>query len=152
MLAPRLRTCTSASIVAAKERSIRCRSSNRSRPIHPRSASNARSSASGAGPREERLPAETVVKLLGAAGRSYRFVMPDGRSGRLAGSAVEAALSPVRTTVETDRRPLLDLPDTSGLTAGVAAAGDTLRVLGRFGAYLYVEPPAGPRGWVAETP
>lgn len=105
-----------------------------------------------AGTAEERLPAQTVLKLLGAAGRTYRFVMPDGRSGRLVGSVVEAALSPVRTTVETDGRALLDLPGTSAITTAVASAGDTLQVLGRFGEYLYVEAPSGPRGWVAETP
>jgi murein DD-endopeptidase MepM/ murein hydrolase activator NlpD len=105
-----------------------------------------------AGGTEERLPAQTVLKLLGAAGLSYRFVTPDGRMGRLAGSALEPALRPVRTTVGVGRLALLNAPRTSGLTAAVANAGDTLQVLGRFGAYLYVEAPAGSRGWVTEAP
>jgi murein DD-endopeptidase MepM/ murein hydrolase activator NlpD len=105
-----------------------------------------------AGAAEQQLPAQTVLKLLGAAGRTYRFLTPDGRSGRLAGSVVEAALRPVRTSVGTGERALLNLPRTSGLTAAVASPGDTLHVLGRFGDYLYVEAPAGPRGWVTESP
>jgi murein DD-endopeptidase MepM/ murein hydrolase activator NlpD len=105
-----------------------------------------------AGGAEEGLPPQTVLKLLGAAGRSYRFVTPDGRIGRLAGSALEPALRPVGTTVGIRRLPLLNAPRSSGLTAAVADAGDTLQVLGRFGEYLFVEAPAGSRGWVTEAP
>jgi murein DD-endopeptidase MepM/ murein hydrolase activator NlpD len=109
-------------------------------------------SARLAGTEEELLPAQTVLKLLGAAGRRYRFVTPDGRNGTLAGSVIESVIEPVRRTVRADAVPLLDTPTTSGLMAGRAQPGDTLRILGRFGGYLYVELSAGLRGWLESTP
>ncbi len=105
-----------------------------------------------AGGAEERLPARTVLKVLGVAGRTYRVITPDGRGGLLAGSVLELALRPVRTTVGMGESALLNAPRPTALTAAVAGAGDTLQVLGRFGEYLYVEVPAGPRGWIASAP
>jgi murein DD-endopeptidase MepM/ murein hydrolase activator NlpD len=101
---------------------------------------------------EERLPAQTLLKLLGAAGRRYRFMTPDGRSGTLTGSVIESATEPLRTRVRPDDAPLLDAPSSFGLTAGRASPGDTLQILGRFGEYLYVESPAGLRGWLDDSP
>jgi murein DD-endopeptidase MepM/ murein hydrolase activator NlpD len=98
------------------------------------------------------LALHTPVRVLAAVGDWYRVRLPDGQSGyidaRLAeplDGAVAVAASPSATAVRAR-------PDVTADVMHEAAPGDSLAVLGRFGDFLYVRPPAGVDGWISQNP
>jgi murein DD-endopeptidase MepM/ murein hydrolase activator NlpD len=93
------------------------------------------------------LPAGTALIALGAADRSYRVTLPDGRQGWVAASTVEAiepALSRARATVVRSRA------STPALAMDSTADARTLPVVARFGERVLVRTERGELGWVME--
>jgi peptidoglycan LD-endopeptidase LytH len=93
------------------------------------------------------LARHTPLRVMGASGGWYRVLLPDGRTGYVAGRSTETTDRPIRR--ERLAGALRDRP------LATAAAIDTLRsdapvpVLGRFNGFLLVEAPDGRSGWVA---
>ena len=91
------------------------------------------------------LAAGTPLVALGAAGRSYRVALPDGRTGWIASGSSEPAgraLGTVRATVVRDRAAA------PALTVDSAASSRDLAVLARYGDRALVRLPGGGEGWV----
>jgi peptidoglycan LD-endopeptidase LytH len=102
--------------------------------------------ARGAGLRE--LPARTVVKVDGIAGRYYRVRLPDGSAGYVSASGTAAADTPVDRTRPAMRAVIRDQPSAVAAALDSVPRDTALAVLGRFGDYLYVRTPGGRTGWL----
>ncbi|MSR36488.1 MAG: hypothetical protein EXR95_07590 [Gemmatimonadetes bacterium] len=115
----------------------------------------ARVSAGGAelraGPeREEQvalLAPHTPVRLVAGHDGWWRVRLPDGRVGWLARSSTELADAPLRETVLTGSSTVQTAPRSEAPVVQALEAGASVRVLGEFSGYLWVEAEAG-RGWV----
>ncbi len=94
------------------------------------------------------LDEHAPVRVLGASGGWYRVRLPDGRSGFVAARLTEATDRPVDTRLTRAAEPVRAAPDGSAPVMEELAPGARLDVLGRFGAYLYVQAPSGRAGWV----
>lgn len=92
------------------------------------------------------LAAYTPVELLAGSGRWYRARLPDGREGYVTVRETEM-LSPLELTTVI-AGSLLRGPAPAGAPIDSLAGGDTVPVLGRFGAYALVRQAAGRQGWV----
>ena len=94
------------------------------------------------------LPAGTPLRLVGAAGSSYRVRLPDGREGYLPARLLEArddALGSERVATATAVRAH---PAALAATVDSVAAGSELPVLGRWAGYALVRTAGGREGWV----
>lgn len=96
------------------------------------------------------LAVGTPLRLLGAAGASYRVQLPDGREGYLPARLVESrddALGRRRVAAATvlRARPALLAPAVDSV-----AAGAELRVLGRWAGYTLVRTAGGREGWLGD--
>ena len=90
----------------------------------------------------------TALMALGAAGRSYRVALPDGRTGWIASTASEPAdraLGTIRATTVRDRAAA------PALTVDSSAATRELAVLARYGDRALVRLPGGGEGWVVTS-
>jgi SH3-like domain-containing protein len=93
------------------------------------------------------LPQHTVVHIDGAVRDWYRVQLPDGTAGFVNGRLTESTGQPLRMA----RAGAVQLLDRPMLTAAPIAdleAGPRLRVLGRFGDFLFVRIPDGREGWI----
>jgi murein DD-endopeptidase MepM/ murein hydrolase activator NlpD len=101
-------------------------------------------------PIRTQTPTHTALRVLAGVGAWYHVRLPDGMAGYLPARQVE----PVTTRVASARserggvvflRPDRPTPE----ILAVVAPGDSVDVLGRFGAYQLVRMPAGAAGWMA---
>ena len=93
------------------------------------------------------LPQHTVVRVDGAVRDWYRVQLPDGTSGFVSGRLTESTSQPVRTTQAAPAGPLLDRPIVTAAPVADLEARP-LRVLGRFGDFLFVRTTDGREGWI----
>jgi SH3-like domain-containing protein len=91
--------------------------------------------------------------VIAAVGDWYRVRLPDGLTGYVSARFTELAAVAVRVETVPQAAPIfarpLDVPQTSDLMAHVAA-GDSVDVLGQFGAYLLVRANGGREGWIGQ--
>jgi hypothetical protein len=97
------------------------------------------------------LPRHTAMRVLAAVGEWYRVRLPDRTTGYIASRMLEAAVLPVERAGLAQTHVVLAQPrhpvEPTHILAEVTA-GDSVGVLGRFGAYLLVRTRAGLAGWV----
>jgi murein DD-endopeptidase MepM/ murein hydrolase activator NlpD len=91
----------------------------------------------------------TPVRVLGAAGGSYRVGLPDGR---LVGYVAAAQLEPLERAVARVAprapAPILDRPVATAAAMDSLRAGESRPSLGRFEGYAAVRTASGRLGWV----
>lgn len=87
------------------------------------------------------------VRLLAGAGRWYRARLPDHREGYVPVADVQP-LHPLRMTSVTERAVVRSEPTVFGFEMDSLARGQTVPLLGRYGAYALVRLPSGRIGWI----
>jgi len=96
------------------------------------------------------LPAQTALRVIGAAGDWFRVRLPDGGTGFVAARQTEAATGPLRFQSANRRTAVMAQPGINADVVHEAASGDSLAVLGRFGQFLLVRPEDGRAGWITQ--
>ena len=89
----------------------------------------------------------TPVMVWGASARWYRVGLPNGGNGYIIGKATEPA-TPLRNEQVVIISHVLDHPEPQGAVIEQLAPGSELPVLGAWGEFLYVQTPAGMKGWL----
>jgi peptidoglycan LD-endopeptidase LytH len=98
----------------------------------------------------DELSLATPLHVVAGSGDWLRVRLPDGRSGFVAARLIERAETPLHRHEVAAGRLLQAVPDTLAPVVAHLPAGSDVDVLGRFGSFLYVQPPAGPAGWMTE--
>jgi len=98
---------------------------------------------------ETRLPAFTVVRVVGAHDRRLRVRLPDGRVATLASPGLASLDTPIDRMRVAAGAAVLDTPVADALTRGRVTDPATLDVVGRFERYLLVRSAPGIAGWIA---
>lgn len=96
------------------------------------------------------LPRHAAMRVIAAAGAWYRVRLPDGMIGFVTAQFVETVERPIGTLVVS--APILARPGPASDPADVlhvAASGDSLDVLGRYGTFALVRSSSGVAGWVS---
>ena len=96
------------------------------------------------------LAAGTPVRVIGAAGASYRVLLPDGRAGWVRARGTEPLGEPLGSTRLAAGAALRDRPAPAATTIETVAAARSVSVIARFGAYALVRDGAR-TGWVAAS-
>ncbi len=94
----------------------------------------------------------TPLKVAAAAGPWYRVETPDGVAGFVAGRLTESTDQPLGSTVADSPISLRTSPGRNAPALEVLAPGERVAVLGSFGNFLFVQSPAGNRGWMTNRP
>jgi SH3-like domain-containing protein len=89
-----------------------------------------------------------VLTLMAGTGAWYRAQLPDGTAGYVLAPLVEALTRSLRSTVVKSSQALLAEPQPEAAPIARLKAGTTVKVLGRFDAFLLVQNPAGQKGWM----
>ncbi len=107
-----------------------------------------RVSPSAKAPVRREIPAATVLTLTAGTGTWYRAQLPDGTAGYVPARMVEPLTRSLRSTVVKSSQALLAEPQPEAAAIARLKAGTTVKVLGRFDAFLLVQNPAGQKGWM----
>ncbi|HEY8469526.1 MAG TPA: M23 family metallopeptidase [Longimicrobiales bacterium] len=99
-------------------------------------------------PARAELPRHTAMRVLAATGSWYRVRLPDGTVGFVAGRLLEQADDAVASERVATTLALRSVPLPGAIVVDSIAPGAEVPVLGRFGAYLFVQAPGGRTGWV----
>ncbi|WP_276480629.1 peptidoglycan DD-metalloendopeptidase family protein [Paraflavitalea pollutisoli] len=91
--------------------------------------------------------AGTVLRTRSATGNWYKVMLPDGSHGFVAGNLVTTVTAPLRTVKADTATQLLDLPHTVAAVKGSIDRDTTIRVLGLFDDYYYVQT-TDKTGWI----
>ena len=95
----------------------------------------------------ETLAAGTPLRVIGAAGASYRVLLPDGRAGWVRARSTEPLGDPLGSTRLLAGAALRDRPASVAATIETVMAPRSVAVLARFGDYALVRG-GGRTGWV----
>lgn len=98
---------------------------------------------------ETRLPAYTVVRVLGAHGRRLRVRLPDGRVATLSAPRLDSLDTPIDRTRVAAGASVLHSPSAGAVTRARVPDPATVDVVGRFERYLLVRADAGVAGWIS---
>lgn len=98
------------------------------------------------------LAENTPVHVLAAIGDWFRVRLPDGSAGFISARLTEPLDGALAVTAAAMRTEIRTRPTVSADVLDEAQPGDSLAVLGRFGDFLLVRPPAGREGWIAQSP
>jgi murein DD-endopeptidase MepM/ murein hydrolase activator NlpD/SH3-like domain-containing protein len=107
-----------------------------------------RVSPSAKSPVRREIPAATVLTLTAGTGAWYRAQLPDGTTGYVPAPLVEPLTRSLRSTRVKSSQALLAEPQPEAAAIARLKAGTTVKVLGRFDAFLLVQNPAGQKGWI----
>ncbi len=99
-------------------------------------------------PVRREIPAATVLTLTAGTGAWYRAQLPDGTTGYVPAPLVEPLTRSLRSTRVKSSQALLAEPQPEAAAIARLKAGTTVKVLGRFDAFLLVQNPAGQKGWM----
>jgi murein DD-endopeptidase MepM/ murein hydrolase activator NlpD/SH3-like domain-containing protein len=94
------------------------------------------------------IPAATVLTLTAGTGAWYRARLPDGTAGYVPAPLVETLTRSLRSIPVKSSQALLAEPQPEAAPIARLKAGTTVKVLGRFDAFLLVQNPAGQKGWI----
>jgi murein DD-endopeptidase MepM/ murein hydrolase activator NlpD len=98
------------------------------------------------------LPMHTPVRVVAAVGTWFRVRLPDGTAGFITAGLTEPLDGALDVTAPAVPTEIRTRPAISADVLDRAEPGDSLAVLARFGEYLFVRPPAGREGWIAQSP
>jgi len=107
-----------------------------------------RVSPSAKSPARREMPAATVLTLTAGTGSWYRAQLPDGTVGYVQAPLIEPLTRSLRSTTVKSSQALLAEPQPQAAAIARLKAGTTIKVLGRFDAFLLVQNPAGQKGWI----
>lgn len=96
----------------------------------------------------KQLPRHTPVMLTGGIDAWYRVILPDGSSGYISSSLVEAAEKPIRQENAKDRKFVWDTPGPEAIPLADLQENEEIPVLAQFNDFLYVKSPEGILGWI----
>lgn len=92
----------------------------------------------------------SLVEIIGGTASWYKVLQPDGSMGFIKGSVLKPATSPLRELKIAGDRPLLDRPDLTAPRKTVLKQGETVKVLGTSGSFLFVEGESY-SGWITSS-
>jgi murein DD-endopeptidase MepM/ murein hydrolase activator NlpD len=93
------------------------------------------------------LDENTLMRTEAATGSQYRVVLPDGKKGFVAATALITMTKPIKKLSLKNPIPLLATPNTESLTRKMLSAGDKINVLAAFRDYYFVDM-NNVRGWI----
>lgn len=96
-----------------------------------------------------RLGRNTMLRLVGKAGPWYKVWLPDGKIGYAEAKSISSSLNSLRPLTVEQERPLWVLPSLDSYAVVRVPAKSTLKILGNWKTFLYVEEPTGKRGWLS---
>jgi murein DD-endopeptidase MepM/ murein hydrolase activator NlpD/SH3-like domain-containing protein len=111
-----------------------------------------RVSPSAKSPALREIPKATVLTLTAAAGQWFRAELPDGVVGYVHAPQVEGLTRSLHSTIVKKSQALLAEPLPEATPVARLKAGSTIKVLGRFDAFLLVQNGAGQKGWIEQAP
>ena len=91
----------------------------------------------------------TAVRVTAARAGVFRVVLPDGRAGYVAASAIARLSTPLRTRTLREGDALLSAPTARGVVVDVAREPARAGVLAEFSGFALVDA-GGRRGWVRD--
>ncbi|AEI47845.1 peptidoglycan DD-metalloendopeptidase family protein [Runella slithyformis] len=95
-----------------------------------------------------RLSRNTMLRVVGKAGAWYKIWLPDGKIGYAEAKSISPSLNSLRPLTVDRERPLWMLPSLDSYAVIRVPAQSTLKILGSWKTFLYVEEPTGKRGWL----
>lgn len=102
-------------------------------------------------PTSSLLPKTSALTIVGGTATWLRVLLPDGRTGYVASSAVESASRPLRTLTLPSPGNLLDAADPAAALIDTLPTGLAVEVLASAGPFLLIRKPGGQTGWLAGT-
>lgn len=96
-----------------------------------------------------RLGRNTMLRVVGKAGSWYKVWLPDGKIGYAEAKSISSSLNSLRALTVDQERPLWMLPSLDSYAVIRVPAQSTLKILGSWKTFLYVEEPTGKRGWLS---
>ncbi|WP_428653248.1 peptidoglycan DD-metalloendopeptidase family protein [Runella sp.] len=96
-----------------------------------------------------RLARNTMMRVVGKAGQWYKVWLPDGKIGYIDTKNISSSLNSLKTLTVEQERPLWILPSLDSYAVVRVPAKATLKILGSWQTFLYVEEPTGKRGWLS---
>lgn len=97
------------------------------------------------------LDDNTLLRPEAATGNSYRVILPDGKKGFIAGSAITAVTKPLKRLSVKKALALLSVPDYGGSHKKMLVAGDKINILAAFKDFYFVSDKDNLEGWVAKN-
>ena len=95
------------------------------------------------------LDLHTPLWVWAGTGSLFRVNLPDGSSGYVAARGVESLNTPLEHEPISTEQRIFDKPSGKASVMERIEPGEEVRVLGRYGEYLYVETPSGRTGWLS---
>jgi murein DD-endopeptidase MepM/ murein hydrolase activator NlpD len=95
------------------------------------------------------LDRHTPLRVWAGTGGFYRVALPDGSSGYVTARGVGSLDEPLKHEPIATVQCILDQPSGKASVMERIEPGAKVRVLGRYGEYLYVETPSGRTGWLS---
>jgi hypothetical protein len=89
-----------------------------------------------------------VARVVGAAGSSFRVVLPDDRTGYVAATAVTPAAAALRRERVAPGATVRERPTDGAPVVTVVEVPIVADVLGHYDGFMLVRVPDGPSGWV----
>lgn len=97
------------------------------------------------------LDDNTLLRPEAATGNSYRVVLPDGKKGFIAATAITSVIKPIKRFTIKKAQPLLSTPDDSGLHKKMLVTGDKINILASFKDFYFVSDKDQMEGWISKN-
>jgi murein DD-endopeptidase MepM/ murein hydrolase activator NlpD len=97
------------------------------------------------------LDENTLLKPEAGTGNLYRVVLPDGKKGFIAGTAITSVNKPIKRLSVKKAVPLLSKPDYAGLHKKMLVAGDKINILASFNNFYFVSDKDNLQGWIGKS-
>ena len=94
------------------------------------------------------LDRHTPLRLIAGSGSFFRAQLPDGTTGYVAARLTDPVVDPVARETVAAASAVLTAPTEDSAVVARLDAGTEVRVIGRFGGYLYVRTAGGRTGWL----
>jgi len=101
------------------------------------------------GTRDTIIEENTVMKVLGISGRSYRVELPNNITGRINEKYIIKSDTIIIQEIQHHNITLYDSPETEAVKKDIIEVGEFLSILGRFNDHWYVKTTQGNMGWVS---
>ncbi len=100
------------------------------------------------GAKNANLQNGTIVKVVAAAGSTYRVELPDGTQGYIPSKQLASTASRIKTLKLSGMSiPVFDKPDSSAAVKVTLQSGETVNLIGRFGVYDMISTTKN-KGWI----
>jgi SH3-like domain-containing protein len=91
--------------------------------------------------------ANTLVEVVAVTDNKYKVALPDGNYGFITSSLLNSTEKSLKQMKLSTDQPLLDKPDSQAAKRAFLSKGETVKVIGNYGDYYYVNA-AEDYGWI----